>query len=156
MLHKFFAFPVVDEERRILGLIDIGVFTQEVFDIAEREQHEGVFETIGFHVESVRGAGLLKAFRYRFPWLLATIGSGTACALLASAFALTLAQSLVIGASILSSLVATCLLGLSIPSIVHALRLDPKIAAGPLTLALVDLLTLLLYLSIASLLLRPA
>jgi magnesium transporter len=230
VLHKFFAFPVVDEERRILGLIDIGVFTQEVFDIAEREQHEDVFETIGFHVEQVRGAGPLKAFRYRFPWLLATIGSGTACALLASAFALTLAQSLVIaffltlvlglgesvstqsmavtiqalrssrptlrwyletlrrevitalllgaacgllvativwfwlgaggpalviGASILCSLVIACLLGLSIPSILHALRLDPKIAAGPLTLALADILTLLFYLSIASLL-QPA
>ena len=231
VLHKFFAFPVVDEERRILGLIDIGVFTQEVFDIAEREQHEDVFETIGFHVEQVRGASPLKAFRYRFPWLLATIGSGTACALLASAFALTLAQSLVIaffltlvlglgesvsiqsmavtiqalrsnrptlrwyletlrrevltalllgatcgllvgaivwfwlgaggpalviGASILSSLVMACLLGLSIPSILHALRLDPKIAAGPLTLALADLLTLFFYLTIASLLLQPA
>ncbi|MEO6971324.1 MAG: magnesium transporter [Chthoniobacterales bacterium] len=231
VLHKFFAFPVVDEERRILGLIDIGVFTQEVFDIAEREQHEDVFETIGFHVEQVRGVGPLKAFRYRFPWLLATIGSGTACALLASAFALTLAQSLVIaffltlvlglgesvsiqsmavtiqalrssrptlrwyletlrrevltalllgatcgllvgaivwfwlgaggpalviGASILSSLVMACLLGLSIPSILHALRLDPKIAAGPLTLALADLLTLFFYLTIASLWLQPA
>jgi magnesium transporter len=42
VLHKFLAFPVVDEERRILGLIDIGVFTEEVFDIAEREQHEDI------------------------------------------------------------------------------------------------------------------
>ena len=88
VLHKFFAFPVVDEERRILGLIDIGVFTEEVFDMAEREQHEDVFETIGFHVSEVRDAGPLRAFRYRFPWLLATIVSGTACALLASRFGL--------------------------------------------------------------------
>ena len=229
VLHKFFAFPVVDEERRILGLIDIGVFTEEVFDIAEREQHEDVFETIGFHVSQVRDAGPLRAFRYRFPWLLATIGSGTACALLASRFAVTLAQSLVIaffltlvlglgesvsvqsmavtiqalrskrptlrwypetlrrevttalllgaacgllvaaivwlwlgagwpavviGASIWTSLLMACVLGLSIPSVLHASRLDPKIAAGPLTLALADLLTLLFYLSIASLLLR--
>ena len=61
-----------------------------------------------------------------------------------------------LGASILSSIVMACLLGLSIPSALHALRLDPKIAAGPLTLALADLLTLLFYLSIASLLLKPA
>ena len=172
-----------------------------------------------------------QAFRFRFPWLLATIASGTACALLASVFALTLAQSLVIaffltlvlglgesvsiqsmavtiqalrstrptlrwylqtlrrevatalllgaacgllvgsivwfwrgaglpaiaiGGSIMVSLVMACLLGLSIPSVLHALRLDPKIAAGPLTLALADLLTLLFYLSIARLLLSPA
>ena len=61
VLHKFFAFPVVDEERRILGLIDIGVFTEEVFDIAEREQHEDVFETIGFHVAEVRGASAAQS-----------------------------------------------------------------------------------------------
>lgn len=225
VLHKFFAFPVVDEERRILGLIDIGVFTEEVFDIAEREQHEDVFETIGFRVAQVRDAGPFKAFRYRFPWLLATIGTGTACAFLAGAFALTLAQSLVlaffltlvlglgesvsiqsmtvtiqalrstrptlrwygrtfrrevvtglllgsacglvvggivwfwrgagwpaivIGSSILASHVMACFLGLSLPSLLHALRLDPKIAAGPLTLAFTDLMTLLLYLSIAT------
>lgn len=231
VLHKFFAFPVVDAERRILGVIDVGVFTEEVFDIAEREQHEDVFETIGFHVSQVRDAGPIRAFRYRFPWLLATIASGTTCALLASAFSLTLAQSLVIaffltlvlglgesvsiqsmavtiqalrssrptmrwylralrrevatalllgsacgllvgaivwfwlgagwpaiviGGSILASLVMACLLGLSIPSILHASRLDPKIAAGPLTLALADILTLLFYLSIARLLLTPA
>ena len=231
VLHKFLAFPVVDEKRRVLGLIDVGVFTEEVFDIAEREQHEDVFETIGFHVSQVRDAGPLRAFRFRFPWLLATIVSGSACALLASAFKLTLGQSLVIaffltlvlglgesvsiqsmtvtiqalhamrptlrwylravrremltstllgtasglvvgaivwfwfgtgwaalviGSSILASLLTACLLGLSIPSLLHALRLDPKIAAGPLTLALTDLATLLLYLSIAAWLLGDA
>jgi len=46
--------------------------------------------------------------------------------------------------------------GLSIPSLPHALRPDPRIAAGPLTLALDDILTALLYLSIASLLLNLA
>ena len=231
VLHKFFAFPVVDEERRILGLIDIGVFTEEVFDIAEREQHEDAFETIGFHLAQVRKAGPLKAFRYRFPWLLVSIGSGTACAVVASFFAATLAESLVIafflclvlqlgesvsmqsmtvtiqalrstrptlrwygatlrrelstalllgagcavivtlivwlwwrvmlpsvviGSSVLASLLMAGLLGLSVPALLHALRLDPKIAAGPVTLAVTDVMTLLFYFSIASVLLRPA
>jgi magnesium transporter len=38
------------------------------------------------------------------------------------------------------------MLGLSIPSVLHDLRLDPKIAASPFTLALADLLTLFFYL----------
>jgi magnesium transporter len=38
----------------------------------------------------------LRAFRFRFPWLLATIGSGTICALLAGRFEVTLAKSLVL------------------------------------------------------------
>src|SRR5262245_53918991 len=31
VLHKFLAFPVVDENRRIVGVVDVGFFTQEVF-----------------------------------------------------------------------------------------------------------------------------
>ena len=214
VLHKFFAFPVVDEDRRIIGVVDVGVFTEEVLDLEEREQHEDLFETIGFHAAQMHWAGPLRAFRYRFPWLLATIGSGTICALFARAFEATLAQSLVlaffltlmlglgesvsaqsmtvtiqalrsrrptlswylqtlrreigvavllglacgvtvaiivrswfgvnwpavaIGLSIIASLFMACLVGLSIPSALHALRLDPKIAAGPPAPELADL-----------------
>ena len=46
-----------------------------------------------------------------------------------------------------------CVLGLTIPSLLHAFRLDPKIAAGPVTLAVTDVFTLFFYFSIAQLLL---
>jgi len=52
--------------------------------------------------------------------------------------------------SILCSLVTACLLGLSMPSLLHALRLDPKVAAGPVTLALTDVCTLLFYFNIGA------
>ena len=64
--------------------------------------------------------------------------------------------SVVIGSSILASLVMAGALGLSVPTLLHALRLDPKIAAGPVTLAVTDVMTLLFYFSIARLLLTPA
>src|SRR5947209_6897636 len=44
VLHKFLAFPVVDENRRIMGVVDVGFFTQEVFDMAESERIDEVFE----------------------------------------------------------------------------------------------------------------
>jgi magnesium transporter len=228
VLHKFLAFPVVDEQRRIVGVVDVGLLTEEAFDIAEREQTEGLFESIGFHLSQVRDASPLRAFRFRFPWLLATIGSGTICALLASAYEVTLAKSIVlaffltmvlglaesvgiqsmtvtiqalrvtpptfrwyvrafrreagtaamlgaacglvvglivwlwrgaglagftIGASILLALCAACFFGLSVPALLHALKLDPKISAGPVTLAFTDLFTLLFYFSLAALVL---
>jgi magnesium transporter len=56
-----------------------------------------------------------------------------------------------IGIGIFFSMVTACLLGVLIPSASRALRLDPKIAAGPLTLALADILTLLIYFSLATL-----
>jgi magnesium transporter len=58
-----------------------------------------------------------------------------------------------IGTSILLALCTACLFGLSVPALLHALKLDPKIAAGPVTLAFTDLFTLLFNFSLAALLL---
>jgi magnesium transporter len=227
-LHKFFAFPVIDAERCVIGVVDVSLFTDEVFDIAEREQMDGVFEAIGFRVSQIRDASPLRAFRFRFPWLITTIISGTFCAFIAGAYKLTLEKSLVIaffltmilglgesvsiqsmtvtiqalrnhkstrrwylltlrreittalflggacgiivglivliwqraempavviGASVAVCLGAACIAGLTVPTALHALKLDPKIAAGPITLALADIFTLLFYFSLAKFLL---
>jgi magnesium transporter len=56
----------------------------------------------------------------------------------------------VIGSGITGSLLAACVFGLSVPGLLHALRWDPKIAAGPITLALTDVSTLLCYFSLAA------
>ena len=228
-IHRLLAFPVVDQQRRIVGVVDVGLFSDEVFDLTEREQMGEVFEAIGFRVSEVRDASPLRAFRFRFPWLTATIASGTLCALLVSAFEVTLAQALVlaffltlvlglgesvsiqsmtvaihalrstrptlrwylaafrrelgtalllgaacgltvgavvwlwrgtgleaiaIGASLVMTLAAASLFGLSVPTLLHALRLDPKIAAGPVTLALADIFTIVIYFTLATALLR--
>jgi magnesium transporter len=57
----------------------------------------------------------------------------------------------VIGSGILLSLLAACAFGLSVPTVLHGLRLDPKIASGPITLALTDISTLLFYFTLAAL-----
>jgi len=217
--HRFLALPVVDEEGRVVGAVDISLFTDEVFDLAERQEVDDLFESIGFRVSELRGASAARALRIRFPWLLVTITGGTVCALLAGAFQDTLAQSLVlaffltlvlglgesvaaqsialtiqalrggrptlgwyaralrrelatglllgagcgtlvaflvalwqsqaalaVGSSVALSLAGASVLGLTVPSVLHALRLDPKVAGGPIALALADVLTVLLYL----------
>src|SRR4029434_10405720 len=90
------AFPVVDDRRRIMGMVDVSLLSEEVFDAAEKERVNDLFEAIGFHISEVRDASPLRAFRFRFPWLLATIGSGTLCALLTSAYEVTLAKAIVL------------------------------------------------------------
>jgi len=227
-MHRFFAFPVVDEQHRVIGMVDINLFTEEVLDLAQDEPPDDLFEAIGFHISEMRDASPMMAYRYRFPWLLVTMGGGTACAFLAGAFAGTLAHGLVlaffftmvlglaesvsmqsmtvtiqalhatrptvrwyfrtlkreiftslmlglscggvvclivwlwqrhlmagiaIGGSIVLSLFVACLAGLSVPSLLHACRLDPKIAAGPITLAITDVLTVLFYFVLGTLLL---
>lgn len=229
VMHKLLAFPVVDEEKRIVGVVDVSLLAEEALDLAEREETDALFESIGFRISQVRDASFVGAFRYRFPWLMATIASGTICAMLAGFFEATLAESLIlaffltlvlglgesvsmqsaavtiqtlravrptvglyaraflreagtalllgaacglivgliawlwrgtgieglaIGLSIFLSLCMACFLGLTVPTILHALKLDPKVAAGPLTLAITDVCTLLFYFGVATLLLR--
>src|SRR5213595_1222084 len=104
VLYKFFAFPVVDRARRVVGVVDVSLFAEEMLEMGEREDErrsvahvsDDVFEALGFRLTQVRGASPWRVFRYRFHWLLATVGAGTACALLAGAFETTLAGSLVI------------------------------------------------------------
>src|ERR1700719_1538435 len=104
VLYKFFAFPVVDAQRHVVGVVDVSLFAEEMLEMGEREDErrsvaqvaDDVFEALGFRLSQVRGASPWRVFRYRFPWLLATVGAGTACALLAGAFETTLAGSLVI------------------------------------------------------------
>lgn len=236
ILYKFFAFPVVDEQRRVVGVIDVGLFAEEILQAGEKEEQRAVtpisdeiFEALGFHLEQIRGASSWRLFRFRFPWLLVTVAGGTLSAVLAGMFHATLAHSLVIaffltmvlglnesvsaqsmtvtiqslrsasvswrwfasalrrelatalllgvacglfvalvvlawrndlraagviGGSIALSLVTACVLGLTIPSLLHHFRLDPKIAAGPLTLTLADFVALIIYFTTASLVLR--
>ena len=232
VLYKFFAFPVVDSHKRVIGVVDVSLFAEEMLEAGEREEErrsvahvaDDVFEALGFRLTQIRGASPWKVFRYRFPWLLATVAAGTACALLAGFFETTLAGSLVIaffltmvlglnesvsmqsmtltiqalrantltrawflhhlrrematavllglacgilvgaivwiwrqdasGAAVIGtssavSLVTACLFGFSVPSLLHSLKLDPKIAAGPVTLAVTDFCALAFYFSLA-------
>ena len=229
VLHKLLAFPVVDENRVVVGVIDLSQFTTEILDLGGGVLPSNeVFEALGFRIAQVRDASPIRAFRFRFPWLMATIMSGIGGAILASFFEVTLQQhvvlafflalvlglcesvsiqsmtvtiqtlrsvkptwrwylrsvwrelrtacliglasglvvglvvlawrgqpmpAVVIGSGIAGSILGACFFGLSVPAGLHALKLDPKIAAGPITLAFTDLLTLAAYFGLAALIL---
>jgi magnesium transporter len=58
-------------------------------------------------------------------------------------------------AAIALSMIVACLLGVVLPSILRALRADPRIAAGPVVLASTDVATLLFYFGLGERFLRP-
>jgi magnesium transporter len=239
VLYKFLAFPVVDEQRHVVGVIDANLFAEELLEAGDNESRHvenraalvgpEFFEALGFHIEQIRGASPWRSFRFRFPWLLVTVTGGTLSAILAGYFEATLAHSLVIaffltmvlglnegvsmqsmsvtihalrsvsvtwqwlatafrrevttafllgvacgsvvgaivwiwrndlpgafviGGSITLSLVTACAFGLGVPSLLHRFKLDPKVAAGPVTLALADFFALVIYFTSAWLVLR--
>ena len=86
--------------------------------------------------------------------LLLGLACGALVGLIAWAWRGTGLEGFVIGGSIFLSLCMACFLGLTVPTVLHALKLDPKVAAGPLTLALTDICTLLFYFGVATWLLR--
>ena len=59
----------------------------------------------------------------------------------------------VLTAAITASMLTACLLGVVLPTGLRALKADPKIAAGPIVLALTDVATLVFYFSVAAMLL---
>jgi magnesium transporter len=239
VLYKFLAFPVVDEQRRVVGIIDASLFAEEVLEAGDTNDQSHTretvpvdpefFEALGFRLEQIRGASAWRAFQFRFPWLLVTVTGGTLSAILAGFFEATLAGTLiiaffltmvlglnesvsmqsmsvtihalrsvrvtsdwlalafrrelatavllglscgfvvfviawlwrnnlpaaaVIGGSIAISLVTACALGVAVPALLHRFNLDPKIAAGPVTLASADFIALVIYFTGAWLVLR--
>src|ERR1700757_3913139 len=106
VLYKFLAFPVVDEQRRVVGVIDANLFAVEILEAGETEDRPRssgavpvgpeFFEALGFRLEQIRDASAWRAFRFRFPWLLVTVTGGTLSAILAGFFEATLAGTLII------------------------------------------------------------
>jgi magnesium transporter len=86
MLHKLLAFPVVDEERRMLGIVDVDLYTTELADVDRREELDDLFQLIGVHFEDSQVRSPVAAFRSRFPWLLANIAGGIMAAFLSGLF----------------------------------------------------------------------
>jgi magnesium transporter len=85
-LHKLLAFPVVDERRRLVGLVDVDLYTDELADIDRREGNDELFQLIGVHLTEAEQKRPTVAFRRRFPWLLCNVAGGTLAAFLADAY----------------------------------------------------------------------
>lgn len=221
---RLLALPVVDAGKRLLGVVDMELYTDELGQLGEASNREHLFQLLGVQVTSANQRSPLLAFRNRAPWLCCNLAAGILAAFLSGVFeselnrvvalaffipvVLNLAESvssqsvslalqwlhgappaarslmgklrselatgLLLGLASGSVLglvallwlgqfkVALCLvggitggvagaavLGISIPVVLHGLRLEPRVAAGPIALAGADILTILLYFNLA-------
>ena len=224
--HRLLAFPVVDPDRHLLGVIDVDLYTAELAMEADDESvpRDDLFQLIGVHLSAAARRKPTRAARDRFPWLLCNIGGGLLAAILSGFYedvltwgnavlalfipvVLALAESVSIqsvslglqrmaagrisgrdlvaeagtgallgaGAALVIGLVAAvwlrdptvvlvlvggiavgvpaaAVIGLAVPTLLRATRREPRVAAGPIALALADFVTLLAYFNLARLL----
>ncbi len=93
VLHKLLAFPIVDDQRRMIGLVDVDLYTKELSDLDRRDDSEDLFQLIGVHLSEAQQASPIVSFRKRFPWLVANIAGGILAALLAGLYEAELQQA---------------------------------------------------------------
>ncbi|MDA1039354.1 MAG: CBS domain-containing protein [Planctomycetota bacterium] len=93
LLHRLLAFPILDEERRLLGIVDVDLYTDELADLDRREDTDDLFQLIGVHFQESQQGSSLAAFRSRFPWLITNIAGGIVAAFLSGFFQAELEQA---------------------------------------------------------------
>jgi len=81
-LHKLLALPVIDEDRRIVGIVDVELYTLEQSDLNRWGSHNDLFQLIGVHLTEAQQRSVPALFRRRFPWLLATLAGGLLAAVI--------------------------------------------------------------------------
>lgn len=223
-LHRLLAFPVIDREHRLLGLVDVDLYAEGLDDIERTEQSDTLFQLIGVHLVEAQQLNPLRSVRNRFPWLLCNIAGGLVAAVLTRFFeaqlqqvialalfipvVLALAESVSIqsvslslqvlqgqvpslsalwaklrrelltgamlgvasgllvaivalvwlgepvvaiclGIGILGGVTCAALFGVAVPNVLYLIQRDPQVAAGPIALACADMVTLLVYFSLA-------
>jgi magnesium transporter len=221
--HRLLAFPVVDAQRHVLGVVDVELYTEEIRDLNDARERDDVFQLAGIKL-SRRPGSILFAFRQRFPWLGCNLAAGILAAFLSGIYAaelnkvvalaffipvvLNLAESvssqsvslalqalhgqrpswkslpnqlrrelvtgLLLGLGSGSVVAVTALvwlgrgdvalslvggiaggvagaavLGLAMPILLRMLRLEPRVAAGPIALAGADVITIVIYFNLA-------
>jgi magnesium transporter len=80
---RLLAFPIVNDAGQLKGVVDVGLFTDEVIELAKRT-YDDIFQLIGVHGTAQSSTWI--AFRDRFPWLLCNIAGGLLAAFIASRF----------------------------------------------------------------------
>jgi magnesium transporter len=227
--HKLLAVPVVDEQQRLLGVVDLNHFTEDTLSVSRKSQLDSIFQLLGLHISLGRQVSAWTMFRERFPWLLWNITSGIFCALIASQYELLIrevvllamfmtvvlalgesvsmqamtitvqrlaagpfrwssalsslrrelaaavllavgcatlvfatamawkgqwTQAAAVGISVVLSILTACVLGAMVPSLIKAVKVDPKLAAGPIALACTDVCTMLYYFQVMEMIAR--
>ncbi len=223
--HRLLALPVVDENQKLQGVIDVQLYLEENIDILQSQRNLELFQILGMTLEEGIYRSPWKGYTKRMPWIFCNMIGGLACAVISHVFELVLGRVLIlamfiplvlslsesismqsmtqsfqilrkqnlslkrllsrvfsemrtaalmavtsglligvvsllwqsgwrtsatIAVGIMTSILLSAMIGASIPLLLHAKKLDPKVASGPVVLTLADVVTTTLYLTLAT------
>ena len=86
-LHRLLAFPVVGAGGKLVGLVDVDLYTEELEDLEQQQEGQDLFELVGVYLTETEQRKTVLAARKRFPWLMCNVVGGMIAALIADAYA---------------------------------------------------------------------
>lgn len=84
-MHKLLALPVVDDDRKLIGVVDVDLYTEELVETTG-DVRDDVFQIIGVHLNQLGRQQPVEAAKGRFPWLLCNVAGGLLAAWLSGLF----------------------------------------------------------------------
>lgn len=145
---------VIDNERRLLGAIPIGrllaLLHEEHVDDLLRLGGVGTAHPVPTHMD-----GTFVAFRARMPWLILGLAGGMLAGGVARLFEASLQReiALVVAITLAVTAVVATLVASLLPLGLARLGADPALASGPIATVCQDVLSVAVYLGVATLML---
>ncbi|HEX8441556.1 magnesium transporter [Archangium sp.] len=129
--YRFLAFPVVDAQDRILGVVEVSnfvdTFSDTLFDEVEGRVRGEVYRFVGLPQDEMKETRpLLMALR-RFPWLLVNIGGGFLAATVSRLFEQTVERLVVVAAFIPMVLVLSESLGVQTTAVSSSMLAEQRV-----------------------------
>lgn len=119
--HRLLALPVIDENRHLLGIIDVEFYLEERMDLANSRMRLELFQLMGLVIEEGKHSTPVKGYKLRMPWIFCTMFSGISCAVISRVFELVLAKVLLLAMFI--PLVLSMSESISMQSMTHSIQL---------------------------------
>lgn len=135
--YRFLAFPVVDAEGRIVGVVEmnqfVDAFSDTLFDEVEGRVRDEVYRFVGLPRDATRETRPGRMALKRFPWLLVNIAGGFLAATTTRLFEHTVAELVVVSAFIPMVLVLSESLGVQTTAVAASMvthgEVDRKVVA---------------------------
>ncbi len=93
---RLLALPVIDEEHRLLGMVDVQNYVEQPLKSLNSEIRKNIFQFIGITIEEGRLGTPWKGFTARMPWIFCNMVAGLACAVISKAYQNVLAHALIL------------------------------------------------------------